>query len=255
MEAFRLFDEGVEQKLTALRAEEQPLDVLLLFDVSTSMRTHVQKLADAAAQAFRELRDGDRVAVMSFTTSTKLHQGFTSDRKLALEGVGAVLSERFRGGTHILAAVDDAAKLLLGTPRDNTRRRAVVVVTDNVGIRTRRESNVVTKLWEADAVACALLVPKASRVGGGVIGLAMGAGVNGITEKTGGVLVRTDKDSGGEPLAEMLRRLRQRYSLYYAMPSNVKAGEKRTVRVTLSDVAKQDHPGATVSVRKGYAVQ
>ncbi|MEO8050275.1 MAG: hypothetical protein ABI833_07645 [Acidobacteriota bacterium] len=58
---FRVFDEGQEQILTGFAAEEQQLDLILLFDISTSMRVHVAKIASAAREAFHELREGDRV--------------------------------------------------------------------------------------------------------------------------------------------------------------------------------------------------
>ena len=45
---FRVFDEG----------EEQPLDLVLLIDISRSMRHQVQKVAAAAHQALKELRTG-----------------------------------------------------------------------------------------------------------------------------------------------------------------------------------------------------
>jgi VWFA-related protein len=65
---FRVLDEGQAQVITGFLAEEQPLDLILLFDISRSMRIQVANIARAAREAFRELRQGDRVAVMTFAS-------------------------------------------------------------------------------------------------------------------------------------------------------------------------------------------
>src|SRR5260221_13004284 len=53
---FRVFDESKEQALVGFVAEEQPLDLILLFDISASMRSILQKVAGRRGQALRELR-------------------------------------------------------------------------------------------------------------------------------------------------------------------------------------------------------
>src|ERR1041385_4726242 len=54
---FRVFDDGKEQPLLHCSIGDDPLDLVLLFDVSGSMRPIVQKVAEGARQALRELRD------------------------------------------------------------------------------------------------------------------------------------------------------------------------------------------------------
>ena len=50
-----------------------------------------------------------------------------------------------------------------------------------------------------------------------------------------------------------MRRIRTRYSLYYAMP-DVKPGSRRTIHVELSDDAAKRFPKAKVRARTGYIV-
>jgi len=47
---FRVFDEAQEQAIVGFAGEEQPLQLILLFDVSGSMRTQVMKVSAAAAK-------------------------------------------------------------------------------------------------------------------------------------------------------------------------------------------------------------
>jgi hypothetical protein len=66
---------------------------------------------------------------------------------------------------------------------------------------------------------------------------------------TGGEKLNTH--DAAEGLREMLRRLRSRYSLYYALPAG-KAGEARKIVVRLSPEAARKYPGVTIRARTGY---
>src|SRR6266852_6642895 len=58
---FVLREEGRPQQIRNFASENMPVDVLFLLDVSGSMRPHVQRIADAAHEALRALRDEDRM--------------------------------------------------------------------------------------------------------------------------------------------------------------------------------------------------
>src|SRR5205823_12798618 len=125
---------------------------------SGRMRMVVQAVAAAARQGLRELRQGDRVCVMVFNSRSREIAPFTGDLDAVERSIRHdVLGERFGGGTLIQSAVDAAALRLMREPRSE-RRRAVLVITDNIGIRTRRELSVVRDFWEADALLSGLIV-------------------------------------------------------------------------------------------------
>ena len=255
---FRVLDEGKEQALVNFSAEEQPLDLILLFDVSGSMRAVVEQVAASASQAFQELRKGDRISVMAFNSSSWVVAPFTED----LDEVDRIIRERvvdgsFGGGTHIQQAVDDAANRFLHEKR-NQRRRAVLIITDNMGQRTRREETVVRDFWEADALLSGLIVPnpayQAMRTVGAILGpqnLLMEAGMKGIALKTGGDAIRADDP--GSAFQDAMRRIRSRYGLYYALP-RAKPGTTRTVHVELASEAAKRFPKSRVRARTGYVV-
>jgi Ca-activated chloride channel family protein len=255
---FRVFDDGKEQPLLHCSIGDDPLDLVLLFDVSGSMRPIVQKVAEGARQALRELRDGDRVSVMVFNWRAHVIEPFTENLPSVERSIrNEVLAMPFYGGTHIQAALDEAAMVFLRQKR-NERRRAVLIVTDNMGQRTMKESTVVRDLWEADAIVTGLIVRnlggKALRTIIAVTNpqlFAMQAGMNGIAAKTGGDTVHSD-DPGGA-FQEAMHRIRTRYSLYYEQPK-AKPGTRRALRVELSDAASQRFPKARVKARLGYIV-
>ncbi len=255
---FRVLDEGKEQPILQFAAEEQPVDLILLFDISGSMRAVVQAVAQAAREGFRELRPGDRVAVMVFNTRSRVVAPFTEDLDAVDRTIqNDVLQLQFGGGTFIQSAADDAALLFLHEKRTQ-RRRAVLIVTDNIGTRTRREATVVRDFWEADALLTGLIVrnPKFERLrtAAVILGpqtLLMQAGMKGIAEKTGGDFVHSEDP--GTAFTDAMRRIRSRYALYYALPKT-KPGTARKIRVELMPEAAKEHPKARIRARTGYIV-
>src|ERR1700730_334063 len=77
---FVLREEGKVQPIRNFASEDMPVDVLLLLDVSASMRPHVQRIADAAHEALRVLKDDDRIGIMVFDRSTRLRMPLRNSR-------------------------------------------------------------------------------------------------------------------------------------------------------------------------------
>jgi VWFA-related protein len=257
-EDFRVLDEGVEQPIAQFSWDEEPLDLILLFDISGSMRPKVQQVAAAARQGVEELRPGDRVAIMVFNTHTRMVTEFTEDLEAVQRSIQEdVLGLKFGGGTYIQNGVDDAAQRLAKEPRTR-RRRAVLIITDDFGQRTRRESTVVRDFWEADALLTGLIVRSAAAHTIHTFNtvthpylVSLEVGIKGVAEKTGGDFIQASDP--GTAFQESMRRIRQRYSLYYVQPEG-KPGSIRTVHVELQGDAAKQNPKARVRARTGYVV-
>ncbi|MDR3699947.1 MAG: VWA domain-containing protein [Candidatus Sulfopaludibacter sp.] len=253
---FRVLDEGKPQPIVNFSAEEQPLDLILLFDVSGSMRAVVGAVAGAAHQGLQELRPGDRVCVMVFNSRSWELAPFTEDLDAVAHTLqNSLTRQRFGGGTLIQAAVDDAA-LRLKAEKRTERRRAVLIVTDNIGVRTKREETVVRDFWEADAILSGLIIGNPRYQTANTVATIMGpqrlllqAGMKGIAQRTGGDAIKSDDP--GHAFQEMMHRIRSRYSLYYPLPQD-KPGKPRTIRVELAGEAAKANPKAIVRARRGY---
>ena len=254
---FRVFDDGKEQPIIHFSAGEDPLDLILLFDISGSMRPKVQEVAAAAREGVQELRPGDRVSVMVFNSRSRVVSPFTEDLEAVQRTIQQdVLSIRFGGATFIQSAAQAAARRLRSESRTE-RRRAVLVITDNYGQRTRNEMTVVREYWEADALLTGLIVRSAAVQTLNTVGmimnparLALQVGVKGIAEKTGGDFIRAD--DAGASFQEAMRRIRTRYSLYYAASRRQARQLRRSIRVELTQAAAKLHPKSRVRARTGY---
>jgi VWFA-related protein len=244
-ESFRVIDGARVRNVAYFAHDEQPLDMILLIDTSSSMRPSVARVAEEAHAALGGLRQGDRVALMAFDKSTQLMLDFTGDFAEAEQGIGErVLQRSFGGYTRLQSALADAARQFLNLPREN-RRRAIVIVTDDEG--TSPDRNAVRALWDADAVLLGVIVGKpVARVS---VSHFEYYGMRNIAIRTGGDSIDTTDAVKG--LDEMIRRLRQRYFFYYTPPSG-NPGAEHTVRVELTPAAAALHPGAIVRARTGY---
>ena len=256
-EDFQVFDNGTPQTILYFSHEETPLDLILLFDISGSMIPKLKKLAASAHAALAQLRHGDRVAVMVFNRKSTIVGPFTDDMRAVEQTINEKVLGKARGGTHILQAVNDAAAYFLQEARTE-RRRAVLIVTDNHGQPSGHKDAVVRNLWEADALLSGLelrwagegAMLKANWVLSPQTAWMQMENMTGVVEKTGGDLIK-GHDPGAD-FEEMIRRMRLRYMLVYAMPQG-KPGEERKIKVGLNEDAKKS-PQARVRARDGYYV-
>jgi VWFA-related protein len=192
---FRILDNGTEQPILYFSQGEEPLDIILLFDLSGSMIPRLKKLSQSAHAALAELHNGDRVSVMVFGSTSRVVLPFTEDLNAVERAINGVTAIRM-GGTHIVAAINAAAILFIKEQRTR-RRRAIITVTDNFGQFSGNKGTAVRNLWEADAVLCGLQVRRPgetallmySRVNPGTAPMAWlraGETMSGMPEKTGG---------------------------------------------------------------------
>jgi VWFA-related protein len=160
-EDFVLREEGRPQPIRNFASENMPIDVLLLLDVSASMRPHVERIVSASHEALRVLRDHDRIAIMVFDRTTRVRLPFRNnldDVERELESV--INQEDFNGGTDITRALYDACSYISREGRREARR-AIVILTDDQTERNRDVEGVSRALARADAVLSLLLAPDA----------------------------------------------------------------------------------------------
>ncbi len=109
-EEFKIFENGQAQEIAYFSHEEQPFTVALVLDMSYSSVFKLQEIQNAALTFVNQLRENDKVMVISFDEKARILCEPTSNRKvlkLAIEGakiasgtslysaLGLVLNEKF----------------------------------------------------------------------------------------------------------------------------------------------------------------
>jgi VWFA-related protein len=255
---FVVYDENRPQNIIYFGREAEHLSLLLLFDVSGSMRKYVEQIAGIARQALRQLRVGDRVSIMLFSKGTKTVLPFTDDLNKVVDAIrSSARDESMSPYTEINASLLDAAKYM-DEQAGETGRRAILVLTDNLGLNYKSpDAPVITAMYGADTVLNAIVVgkgekPEAPSEGRYVNPDFTVPDVFKVAEETGGEAVKASKAASA--FAEMIERIRTRYSLHYRAPENVKPGF-HAVRVELTADAQRRYPYAVVRARKGYTIK
>jgi Ca-activated chloride channel homolog len=280
-EDFRVFEEGVEQKVTYFATVDQPFTVVLVIDTSNSTNFRLEDIQEAAIAFVNQLRSDDRVMVVSFDDSINVLSEPTNDFDKLTK---AIRRTRTGGGTRLFDAVDQVINKHL---KRITGRKAVVLFTDGVDTTSRRATydSTVRQAEELDA----LIYPVSYNTGNGIgsvvggpqqiplpggrggisIGLPFpripgttGGGGGGsstgdyrrageylrdLAQKTGGRVYNGDSVMGlSQAFAWVAEELRRQYSLgYYPTPQG-QEGQRRQIKVRVNQ------PNLVVTARDSY---
>ena len=123
---FTIFEDGVRQEIEFFGSVEEPFNVALLLDSSGSTLTQLEYIKTSALAFIDNLRDHDRVMVISFDDSVHVHCDLTSDRARLRRAVEAIKPGEY---TQVYEAVYTAVWERL---QDVEGRKAVILFTDGI---------------------------------------------------------------------------------------------------------------------------
>jgi VWFA-related protein len=236
---FELRDNGVPQRVSVMDTSALPVDVALALDVSSSVSGDpLVKLQDAATNLVDNLREGDRVSLLSFSDLLWIHVPLTKDFARTRQ---LIASMKASGSTSLRDAA--YAAMLQGDP--DSGRALVVLFTDGEDVSS----------WLTEAA----LVDTAKRINAVVYSVALGSAgdaVRGVVQDdildklpdlTGGRrLSAAHPDRLREVFGTIINEFRQRYVLSYE-PRGVDRAGYHTIDVRLTNGRKGD-----TRARPGY---
>lgn len=280
-EDFKIFDEGVEQRVAYFATVDQPFTVALVIDTSGSTDFRLEDIQDAAIAFVNQLKPEDSVMVISFDDQINVLTKPTSDRN---EMVRAIRRTRTGGGTRLYDAVDLVIKKHL---KQISGRKAMVLFTDGVDTTSTRASydSSLREAEELDALIYPVAydtksngswgsggpqqIPLPGGRGGIILGTPFprsqrpGTGGGGSTSpadyqrarmylfelarRTGGRLYNGGSLLGiSQAFVQIAEELRRQYSLGYYPKNAGQAGQRRQIKVRVSQ------PNLVVVARDSY---
>ena len=149
---FTVFEEDKPQTLAHFSAMDSPVDLALLLDTSASMTRDLALAQAAACGLVRRLKPGDRGAVASISSNMSDAQPMTSDTTLVEKAIRSLYAA---GAT---ALYEGVYVVLREFERNNaaaaeTRRQAIVVLSDGLDTASRIEFEDVLETVRRNAVA------------------------------------------------------------------------------------------------------
>lgn len=260
---FEIFENGVKQRIEQFSVDRNPLSIVLVLDVSRSVRPILGRIASGGVAAFSRLKPEDEVAVMAFASKTRLIQNFTRDRATILDGIRRIDEANDVGfGTNLLQAIADAAKVWENADQNVNARRVIIVVTDNLSYVPRGLSKTTIEatkrdLLESGATLCGIVVGN-KQAARGIIAVnplswitLRSYRLEPFAEETGGEVLKDRQSEVETTLGSLFERLRSRYSLAYIADDTSFDGSFRRLKVTLAPSANRKGQ-LVVKTRTGY---
>ena len=160
---FKIFEDGLEQKVDYFQSVEQPFTVILLIDVSPSTQFRIEEIQNAAITFVDQLRPADRVMVVAFAEHVQVMAPTTNNRAVLR---GAIRQAQFGDGTSLYDAVDYVIENEL---RNIRGRKAVVLFSDGVDTTSRRANyeGTLRQTEEIDALFYTIRYDTSSDANGG----------------------------------------------------------------------------------------
>ena len=242
VEAFQIFEEGVQQKIDVFESEtKQPLDLALMVDASLSAHKEITFEREAASNFIKQvLRPDDRLSVFYFDEQVTQIAEFSDNVAHLQEAVRKIPDG---AGTSIYDAVVLGSRAL--EKRGNDRRKVIIMVTDAGETTSRADFDAARKAAVRAGILLYTIVirPVKNENGRNTAGE---HALQTITEMTGGAMFYPES---AQELAIIFDRidqeLRTQYRLaYYPNPRGA-ANSYRTIEVKAL-------PGYTARSRTTY---
>lgn len=282
-EEFKVFENGVEQKIAYFEPTEKPFTVALLLDTSGSTFFHLWEIKEAAIKFAKQLRPQDRVLVVTFDRLVMLLTEATNDQNVVTEVIERNAITGF--STRLYDAIDLVIKTRLNKIEG---RKAIVLFTDGVDTasyqatyqsslhhveeldaliypiqydttdfvdaQTRTNTTIVTttirgRHFPTRSSSQAIYgTPRASGPGTSIGDYKLADQyLHQLATKTGGRLYEAnDRTQLSDAFAKIAEELSHQYSLGYYPQTTPQSGERREIRVRV------DRPEFAVRARDSY---
>ena len=246
---FRVFEDGVPQKIEFASTEEVPISYGLAVDNSGSMRSQLDQVIEAAKIIVNTNKPGDETFLVRFIDNQKIEtvQDFTPNKGLLLDSLDTLYIEG--GQTAVVDAVllsaQHVAQYKKGGASDR-RRRVLIVVTDGEDRDSYyRQEELFDRLREEDVQIFIIGFVNELEKEGGIISKSP-------RDKAVKLIERMAKESGGrafypKSLAELpgiaeeiSRDMRTQYLIGYYPTNRAKDGAYHTIRVAVADRGGRD---------------
>jgi Ca-activated chloride channel family protein len=246
-ENFRLFEDGVEQRITHFASEDAPVSIGLLLDTSGSMRNKMKKSLEAAGELFKTASLDDEFFLIEFNERPKLTAPFTRD---ANDLYKRLVRAKPVGRTSLL----DALHLAMAQMKNaRNTRKAIVLLSDGGDNHSRHtETEIKKAVHEADVQIYALGIFDAEDSPKRTIEERNGPYLlDDLATHTGGRHLPVGKLNDLPGIcARIGAELHNQYLLGYCPANSARDGKYRKVLVT--PVAPPNMPPLKAHFRPGY---
>jgi Ca-activated chloride channel family protein len=245
-EHFQIWEDKLEQKIEYFSAEDVPISVGLIFDVSGSMKDKINTAREAAATFLKSGNPDDEYFLVGFANRPELMAGFTTD-------ITRLQSKLIMTPAKGMTAMYDAVYLGLEQLKEGSNpKKALLLITDGEDNRSRYTfQNVKEFVKEQDVqiYGIGIVDDWNSQLGAGKSGRAM---IEELSELTGGVSFFPDSVYELEDITTKIAvELKNQYVVGYRSTNEAKDGKWRKLRLKVNPPSKSIR-NLSVRAKQGY---
>ena len=276
-EDFEIYEDKVRQQVSSFSQDTLPLSVVLLFDLTDSVRPVLKSLADGALVALQHLKPEDEVSVMVYAASAQVLQEATTDRALAAAAIERASHMESEEAAFFNEGIFQAAEQLT-KGKNPSSRRVIIWLTDDVPnvpsesaippwyrksismdkLHSRQDA--LKHVLQTSTVVCSLVKKSEQSEEGEARLMSKPAErmlhppgeVYQYAAATGGQVIEFKQKELQQKLAMMIDDLRMRYSLGYHPSAQKPKGKYCAIKVKLAPEAKKAVGNVVVEARQGY---
>lgn len=248
-EEFKIFEDGVAQKVDFVSKEDVPINYGLVVDNSGSLRPQLEKVIESSKIIVAANQPQDAAFVIRFVSSDKIEelQSFTKEKEKLNDALENLYPEG--GQTAIIDAVmlaaEKASEYEKGKRAEDKSRRALVLITDGEDRDSYyKEEDLFRQLREADVQIYPIgFVNELSKDGSFIKKSPRDKAVKfleRLAQETGGKAYFPNSLDELPGIANAINNeLRTQYSIAYAPTNDKRDGSFRQIKVTINDDPKR----------------
>jgi len=239
--AFKIFEDGQQQRITSFRREDIPVALGIVIDNSGSMRDKRASVNAAALNLVRASNPQDQVFVVNFNNEYYLDQDYTGNVSLLRDALERIES---RGGTALYDAVVATGDHLMKSAK--LQKKVILVVTDGEDTASRDTLEQAVRALAVDGgptvYTIGLLGHEKEKKARRALRI--------LAEQTGGVAFFPGEVNDVEAISQQIAHdIRNQYTIGYRPSTPKTEGGYRQVKV---DANASGYKKLLVRTRSGY---
>jgi len=245
---FVLSDNDEQEEIQYFSAEDSPISVGLLVDVSKSMTDKIDAEREAVSEFFKNANPEDDYFVVTFSSHPQMLTEVTQSIGTIESKLGAVVPN---GSTAMLDAISEAMARLRSA---KYKRRALLIISDggdNNSHHKYREIKSLVRDSDVEVYAIGLFDTTFFKTYEEFMGKKW---LSDITDATGGRTVTIDNASKmGDAAAAISTEMRSQYVLGYRPSNNLTDGKRRQIKVRVINPVAGDAQ-LQAYYKRGYVI-
>lgn len=230
---FTVREDGIAREVLRVARDDDPLQVALLIDNSTSMRSRLTQLRKAAAAFVNATREGVPIALITLAERPTIVVGYTTERGTLLKAIDKMFS--FEAGNYLLDGIAEASQ---GLAKRTMWRSAIAVITGLGPELSYRQYTEVLRFFREGGASLHVL-----QLGMGLGGQGREIVVSRGTSETGGRFEEVLTPAALALKAQQLgTEISNQYRVIYARPERLIPPKKIEVSVRRPNLRARSRP-------------